>query len=92
MIDDADKFKKADEEFSKKHEQKQKLEAYVTSIEGTVTDPVLSAKIKKGSKAKIEAALSDALAALEIEDSSADELRKAELALKRVVTKAMATR
>ncbi|TID23195.1 hypothetical protein CANINC_003212 [Pichia inconspicua] len=92
MIDDAENFKKADEEFSKKHEAKQKLEAYVNSIEGTVTDPVLSAKIKKGSKAKIEAALSDALAALEIEDSSADDLRKAELALKRVVTKAMATR
>ncbi|ESX02888.1 hypothetical protein KL918_002337 [Ogataea parapolymorpha] len=92
MINDADKFKKADEEFSKKHEQKQRLESYVSSIEATVTDPVLSAKMKKGAKDKVEAALSEALAALEIEDSSADDLRKAELSLKRVVTKAMATR
>ncbi|KAG7879079.1 hypothetical protein KL905_003526 [Ogataea polymorpha] len=92
MINDADKFKKADEEFSKRHEQKQRLESYVSSIEATVTDPVLSAKMKKGAKDKVEAALSEALAALEIEDSSADDLRKAELSLKRVVTKAMATR
>ncbi|KAG7809403.1 hypothetical protein KL921_003400 [Ogataea angusta] len=92
MINEADKFKKADEEFSKKHEQKQRLESYVSSIEATVTDPVLSAKMKKGAKDKVEAALSEALAALEIEDSSADDLRKAELSLKRVVTKAMATR
>ncbi|KAG7705652.1 hypothetical protein KL914_003490 [Ogataea haglerorum] len=92
MINDADKFKKADEEFSKKHEQKQRLESYVSSIEATVTDPVLSAKMKKGAKDKVEAALSEALAALEVEDSSADDLRKAELSLKRVVTKAMATR
>ncbi|GME82397.1 unnamed protein product [[Candida] boidinii] len=92
MINDADKFKKADEEFSKKHEAKQRLESYVSSIEATVTDPVLSAKMKKNAKDRVETALSDALAALELEDASADDLRKAELALKRVVTKAMATR
>ncbi|CDK29068.1 unnamed protein product [Kuraishia capsulata CBS 1993] len=92
MINDADKFKKTDEEFSKKHEAKQRLESYVSSVEASVTDPVLSAKIKRGSKDRIENALSEALAALEIEDASADDLRKAELSLKRVVTKAMATR
>ena len=71
---------------------KTKLEAYVASVESTVTDPVLSAKLKKSAKDKIEAALSDALQTLEIEESSADDYRKAELALKRAVTKGMATR
>ncbi|ANZ77020.1 BA75_03811T0 [Komagataella pastoris] len=92
MINDADKFKKADEDFANRHESKQKLEAYVSSIESTITDPILSSKLKRSAKDKIESALSDALAALELEDASGDDFRKAELALKRVVTKAMATR
>ena len=92
MVNQAEEFKAADEAFAKKHEARQRLESYVASIEQTVTDPVLSSKMKRGAKSKIEAALSDALAALEIEDSSADDLRKAEVGLKRVVTKAMATR
>ncbi|VEU22568.1 DEKNAAC103593 [Brettanomyces naardenensis] len=91
MIGDADKFKKADEEFAKKHEAHQRLESYVSSVESTVTDPVLSAKMKKSQKGRIETALSDALASLELEDSSADDLRKAELNLKRAVNKAMNT-
>jgi len=92
MIEDAEKFKSSDDAFAKRHEQKQKLEAYVASVESTVTDPVLSAKLKKSAKDKIEVALSDALAALELEESSADDYRKAELALKRAVTKGMSTR
>ena len=48
--------------------------------------------MKRGSKEKIESALSDAMAQLEVEDSSSDDLKKKELALKRVVTKAMSTR
>nr|ABD90519.1 heat shock protein 70 [Komagataella pastoris] len=92
MINDADKFKKADEDFANRHESKQKLEAYVSSIESTITDPILSSKLKRSAKDKIESALSDALAALELEDASGDDFRKAELALKRVVTKAMSTR
>ncbi|CAI4305410.1 AIS_collapsed_G0006760.mRNA.1.CDS.1 [Saccharomyces cerevisiae] len=92
MVNQAEEFKAADEAFAKKHEAKQRLESYVASIEQTVTDPVLSSKLKRGSKSKIEAALSDALAALQIEDPSADELRKAEVGLKRVVTKAMSSR
>ncbi|QPG73699.1 Heat shock protein ssb1 [Brettanomyces nanus] len=92
MINDADKFKKSDEEFAKKHEAHQRLESYVSSVESTVTDPVLSAKMKKSQKNKIETALSDALASLELEDSSADDLRKAELNLKRTVNKAMNSR
>ncbi|CEP64617.1 Hsp70 family ATPase SSB2 LALA0_S12e03026g [Lachancea lanzarotensis] len=92
MVNQAEEFKAADEAFAKKHEARQRLESYVASIEQTVTDPILSSKMKRGNKTKIEAALSDAMAALEIEDSSADDLRKAEVGLKRVVTKAMATR
>ena len=92
MVNQAEEFKAADEAFAKKHEARQRLVSYVASIEQTVTDPVLSSKLKRGSKSKIEAALSDALAALQIEDPSADELRKAEVGLKRVVTKAMSSR
>ncbi|SCV05300.1 LANO_0H04456g1_1 [Lachancea nothofagi CBS 11611] len=92
MVNQAEEFKAADDAFAKKHEARQRLESYVASIEQTVTDPILSSKMKRNNKSKIEAALSDAMAALEIEDSSADDLRKAEVGLKRVVTKAMATR
>lgn len=92
MISDAEKFKNSDDAFAKRHEQKQKLEAYVASVESTVTDPVLSAKLKRSAKDKIEAALSDAMQTLEIEESSGDDYRRAELALKRAVTKGMATR
>lgn len=92
MINDAENFKSADEAFSKKHEAKQHLESYVSSIEASITDPAVTAKLKRGAKDRVEAALSDALAALELSESSADELRKAELNLKRVVTKAFASR
>ncbi|KAG5358675.1 Heat shock protein [Yarrowia sp. B02] len=90
MISDAEKFKSQDEAFSKRHENKQKLESYISTIEASITD--LDSKFKRGAKDKIETALSDAMSALEIDDASADDYRKAELALKRVVTKAMATR
>lgn len=92
MVNQAEEYKAADEAFAKKHESRQRLESYVSSIEQQVTDPVLSSKLKRGSKTKIEAALSDALASLEIQDASTDDLRKAEVGLKRVVTKAMSSR
>ncbi|QLQ79412.1 hypothetical protein HG537_0C00590 [Torulaspora globosa] len=92
MVNQAEEFKAADEAFAKRHEARQRLESYVASIEQNVTDPVLSSKLKRGAKSKIEAALSDALAALEIEDASTEDLRKAEVGLKRVVTKAMSSR
>jgi heat shock 70kDa protein 1/2/6/8 len=92
MINDAETFKSADEAFSKKHEAKQHLESYVSSIEATITDPGVATKMRRGGRDKVETALSEALAALEIKDASADDLRKAELNLKRVVTKAFATR
>lgn len=52
----------------------------------------MSLKLRRGTKEKIESALSDAMAQLEVEDSASDDLRKKELALKRIVTKAMSTR
>lgn len=52
----------------------------------------MSLKLRRGAKEKIESALSDAMAQLEVEDSASDDLKKKELALKRVVTKAMSTR
>ncbi|KAF5103723.1 hypothetical protein D0Z03_000095 [Geotrichum reessii] len=92
MINDAENFKAADEAFSKRHEAKQHLESYISQIEATVSDPTVTSKVKRGGKDRIEAALSEALSALEIKDASADDLRKAELNLKRVVTRAFATR
>ena len=92
MINDAEKFKATDEAFSKKHESRQQLESYISRVEEIISDPTMSIKIKRGQKDKIESALSDAMAQLEIEDSSADDLKKKELALKRAVTKALSTR
>ena len=92
MVNQAEEFKAADEAFAKRHEARQRLESYVASIEQNVTDPVLSSKMKRGAKAKIEAALSDAMATLSLEEASAEELRKAEVSLKRAVTKATSTR
>ncbi|KAF8469645.1 heat shock protein 70 family [Kalaharituber pfeilii] len=90
MISDAEKFKNTDEAYSKRFEAKQQLESYITRVEEIVSDPTHS--LKRGQREKIEAALSDAMAQLEIDDSSADDLKKKELALKRLVTKALTSR
>lgn len=87
MVDDAEKFKSSDEAFSKKFESRQQLESYISRVEEIVSDPTMSMKLKRGQKEKIESALSDAMAQLEIEDATSDDLKKKELALKRVVTK-----
>ena len=92
MVEDATKFKEKDEEFSKKFEAKQQLESYIGRVEEIISDPGMSLKMKRGNKEKIESALSDAMQQLEIEDSTPDDLKKKELALKRLITKAMATR
>ncbi|MCJ1413482.1 Heat shock protein ssb1 [Ptychographa xylographoides] len=92
MINDAAKFKTSDDAFSKKFEARQQLESYISRVEEIVSDPTMSLRLKRGTKEKIESALSDAMAQLEIEDSGSDDLKKKELALKRIVTKAMATR
>lgn len=89
---DAAKFKSTDEAFSKKFESRQQLESYISRVEEMVSDPTTAVRLKRGQKEKIESALSDAMAQLEIEDASADDLKKKELALKRIVTKAFSTR
>jgi len=91
MISDAAKYKGKDEEFGKRFEAKQQLEAYLSRVEEIVNDPT-NTKMKRGQREKIEQAMSEAMAALEIEDTNGDELKKKEGALKRVVTKAMYTR
>ncbi|MBW0460426.1 hypothetical protein O181_000141 [Austropuccinia psidii MF-1] len=90
MIKDAESFKQADKEFSAKHEAKQELESYISQVEGTITSPEVGMKIKRNNKAAVEAELAKALEKLEIEDSSADELKKCQLGLKRAMQKAMA--
>merc|ERR1711939_949077 len=92
MVEDAAKFKTSDEAFTKKFEARQQLESYISRVEEIVNDPTMSMKLKRGQKEKIESAMSDAMAQLEIEDASSEDLKKKELALKRVVTKAMSTR
>ncbi|CAI4218664.1 unnamed protein product [Parascedosporium putredinis] len=92
MINDAEKFKTNDEAFSKRFEAKQHLENYINHVEELVSDPSLSLKLKRGQKDKIEASISDAMAALELKETSSEDLRKQELALKRLVTKAMSSR
>ncbi|KHN96810.1 heat shock protein 70 [Metarhizium album ARSEF 1941] len=92
MISDAEAFKSNDEAFSKRFEAKQQLESYIGRVEEIVTDPALSLKLKRGQKEKIEQTISEAMATLEIADSSAEDLKKQELALKRIVTKNLSSR
>ncbi|KAI9750349.1 MAG: Heat shock protein ssb1 [Chaenotheca gracillima] len=92
MINDAAKFKTSDDAYSKRFEAQQQLESYIARVEEIVSDPTMSLKLKRGTKEKIESSLSDAMAQLEIENSSSEDLKKKELALKRIVTKAMSTR
>ncbi|KAG8627555.1 hypothetical protein KVT40_005038 [Elsinoe batatas] len=91
-IADADNFKSSDDAFSKRFEARQQLESYISRVEEIVSDPTMSSKIKRNQKDKIESALSDAMAQLEVEDASGEDLKKKEMALKRLVTKAMNTR
>ena len=90
MIKDAEQFKQADKDFSARHEAKSDLEAYIHQVENTITSPELSMKLKRGAKAQVEAELARALEKLEIEESTADELRKAQLGIKRALQKATA--
>ena len=87
MIKDAENFKAADKDFQARHEAKSDLEAYIHQIESTISGPELALKMKRGAKASVEQALAQALEKLEIEDTSSDELRKAQLMIKRAVAK-----
>ncbi|KAG8824866.1 Heat shock protein sks2 [Serendipita sp. 401] len=90
MIKDAEQFKQADKEFSARHDAKSDLEAYIHQVEGTISSPEIGMKLKRGAKGQVESELARALEKLEVEDSTADELKKAQLSLKRAMQKAMA--
>jgi heat shock protein 1/8 len=90
MIKDAEQFKQSDKEFSARHDAKSELEAYIHQVEGTISSPEIGMKLKRGAKGQVESELAKALEKLEIEDSTADELRKAQLGIKRALQKATA--
>jgi len=90
MIKDAEQFKQSDKEFSARHDAKSELEGYIHQVEGTISSPEIGMKLKRGAKAQVESELAKAIEKLEIEDSTADELRKAQLGIKRALQKATA--
>lgn len=90
MIKDAEQFKQADKDFSARHEAKSDLEAYIQQVENTITGPDFHAKLKRGAKSQIESELARALEKLELDTSTAEELRKAQLGIKRAYQKATA--
>ncbi|ORY75038.1 putative SSB2-heat shock protein of HSP70 family, cytosolic [Leucosporidium creatinivorum] len=89
MIKDAETFKQADKDFTAKHEARQELESYVASVENTINSPEIEKKVKRQAKAAVESELAKALERLEIEDSTADQLKKNHLLLRRAMQKAM---
>ncbi|SPO29713.1 probable SSB2 - heat shock protein of HSP70 family, cytosolic [Ustilago trichophora] len=90
MIKDAETFSKADKDFTAKHDAKNDLEAYVHSVEETISSP--AANLKRPAKIQIEQELTKALELLEVQDASADEYRRASLRLKRSMQKAFGGR
>jgi len=90
MIKDAEQFKAADKEFSTKHEARSDLESYLHQVETNLASPELGSKIKRGARSQIEQELAKALEKLENADSTGDELKRAQLGLKRAMQKAMA--
>lgn len=54
-----------------------------------MSSPEMSLKMKRGAKSAVEAELAKAMEKLEIEESTGDELRKAQLQVKRALAKAM---
>lgn len=88
MIKDSEQFKNADKEFQARHDAKNDLEAYVHSVESTISSP--AANFKRNQKIAIEQELAKALELLEVEDATADDLRKCSLRLKRSFQKATA--
>ena len=87
MIKDSETFKNADKEFQAKHDSRNDLEAYVHSVESTVSNP--AATFKRAAKIQIEQELAKAMELLEVEDASADDYRRASLRLKRSVQKGL---
>ncbi|KAL4400435.1 Heat shock protein Ssb1 [Malassezia pachydermatis] len=87
MIKDSETFKNADKEFQAKHDSRNDLEAYVHSVESTISNP--AANFKRAAKIQVEQELAKALELLELEDASADDYRRCSLRLKRAVQKGL---
>ena len=87
MIKDSEQFKNADREFQAKHDSRNDLEAYVHSIEGTLSGP--TGNFKRAQKIQVEQELAKALELLESQDATADDYRRCSLRLKRAVQKGL---
>ncbi|OJA14622.1 hypothetical protein AZE42_11029 [Rhizopogon vesiculosus] len=88
MIKDAEQFKQADKEFSARHEARSDLEAHIHQVESTISSPEIGMSLGRSQGAEIEAVLTRAHEVLDIETSTADELRRAQLSIKRELQKA----
>ena len=88
MLRDAEQYKQLDKDYTARHEAKSELESYIHQVENTITSPEIGMKLKRGAKAQVEAELARAMEKLEIEDSTADDFRKANLGIKRALQKA----
>ena len=89
MIKDAEQFKQADKDFSAHFDAKSQLETYIRSVQQMISDP--DVKFNRGGNHKIQTELANALATLELDQPSVGDLNRAELSLKRAVTKATAS-
>ena len=78
----------SDKEASAKHDAKSDLETYIHQVEGLITSPEIGMKLRRGAKQQVEAELARALEKLEMEDSTAEDLKKQQLVIKRAVKKA----
>ncbi|WFD34944.1 Heat shock protein ssb1 [Malassezia cuniculi] len=87
MIKDSEQFKNADREFQAKHDSRNDLEAYVHSVESTISNP--AANFKRAAKIQVEQELGKALELLEQDDATADDYRRCSLRLKRAVQKGL---
>ena len=82
---------------------KQELEAYVANVESTLQSPEMGSRLKRGQRAAVESELARAMEKLEVrsslasppltrqlDSSTGEELKKANLLLKRAMQKAVA--
>ncbi|PWN25740.1 putative SSB2-heat shock protein of HSP70 family, cytosolic [Jaminaea rosea] len=86
MIKDSEQFKNSDKEFQARHDARNDLEAYVSSVESTISNP--AATIKRAGKMEVEQQLAKALEVLELDSATSDDYRKASLRLKRATNRA----
>ncbi|KAG0011892.1 hypothetical protein BGZ81_001889, partial [Podila clonocystis] len=92
MVSEAEKFKEEDQKKEGMVQAKQELESYIYQIQNTLNEPNVSLKLKNKDKRDIDAALNEAMEALEIgDDAEKDTFVLAQRKLKRTVTKGFAS-